>query len=85
MLKQVMTSPLIVMPDTALVGQVLGQMYRRDIRNMPIVETSDQLAGLVAMSDVLQYARAFNIDEEVRRTWKEIRSFYDSQDNYTPG
>jgi len=84
-LKQVMTSPLILMPDTALVGQVLGEMYRRDIRNMPIVDASDRLAGLVAMSDVLQYARAFDIDEDVRRTWKEIRTFYDSQDNYTPG
>ncbi len=52
---------------------------------MPIVDASDRLAGLVSMSDVLQYARAFDIDEDVRRTWKEIRTFYDSQDNYTPG
>ncbi len=54
-------------------------MYHRDIRNMPIVGASDQLAGLVSMPDVLQYARAFDIDEEVRRTWKEIRNFYDRQ------
>jgi CBS domain-containing protein len=85
LLKQVMSSPLIAMPVTALVGQVLGEMYHRDIRNMPIIGASDQLAGLVSMPDVLQYARAFDIDEEVRRTWKEIRNFYDSQDNYTPG
>jgi len=85
LLKQVMTSPLIAMPVTALVGHVLGEMYRRDIRNMPIIGETDQLAGLVSMPDVLQYARAFDIDEEVRRTWKDIRNFYDSQDNYTPG
>ena len=84
-LKEVMTAPLITMPSTTLVGQVLDQMYRRDIRNMPITDASDQLTGLVSMSDVLQYARAFDIDEEVRRTWREIRNFYDSQDDYTPG
>lgn len=83
--KAVMTSPLVTMPITAPVGQVLEQMYRRDIRNMPIIGEWDQLAGLVSMQDVLQYARAFDIDEEVRRTWKEIRNFYDSQDDYTPG
>ena len=52
---------------------------------MPIVGDWDQLAGLVSMPDVLQYARAFDIDEEVRRTWKGIRNFYDSQYDYTPG
>ena len=85
LLKEVMTSPLITMPFTAPVGQVLDQMYHRDIRNMPIIGEWDQLAGIVSMPDVLQYARAFDIDEEVRRTWREIRNFYDSQDNYTPG
>jgi CBS domain-containing protein len=84
-LKEVMTSPLITMPITALVGEVLEQMSRRDIRNMPIIGEWDQLAGLVSMPDVLQYARAFDIDEEVRRTWKGIQNFYDSQYDYTPG
>ena len=62
MLKQVMTSPLIAMPVTALVEQVLGEMYRRDIRNMPIIGETDQLVSLVSMPDVLQYARAFASD-----------------------
>jgi predicted transcriptional regulator len=60
-------------------------MYRRDIRNMPILGEWDQLVGLVSMQDVLQFARAFDIDEEVRRTWKEILNFYDSQYDFTPG
>lgn len=84
-LKDVMTSPLIAMPVTAAVGEVLDQMYRRDIRNMPILGEWEQLVGLVSMQDVLQYARAFDIDEEVRRTWKEILNFYDSQYDFTPG
>jgi CBS domain-containing protein len=85
LLKAVMTSPLITMPVTAPVGDVLNQMYHRDIRNMPIIGERDLLVGLISMPDVLQYARAFDIDEEVRRTWREIRNFYDSQDDYTPG
>lgn len=85
LLREAMSAPLVTMPITALIGDVLDEMYRRDVRNMPIIGERDQLAGLVSMPDVLQYARAFDIDEEVRRTWKEIRNFYDSQDEYTPG
>ena len=33
---QVMTAPIITMPRTTLVGDVLAEMYRRDIRNMPV-------------------------------------------------
>ena len=33
-----MTAPLIAMPRTTLVGDVLAEMYRRDIRNMPVEE-----------------------------------------------
>jgi len=83
--KNVMTSPLATMPTTALVGEVLAEMYRRDIRNMPVVGEGGELSGLVSMADVLQYARAFNIEESVRKTWREIQNFYDSEDQYTPG
>jgi len=40
---------------------------------------------MVSMPDVLQYARAFDIDEQVRQTWKEVQDYYDSEDQYTPG
>jgi signal-transduction protein with cAMP-binding, CBS, and nucleotidyltransferase domain len=83
--KNVMTSPLATMPTTALVGEVLAEMYRRDIRNMPVVGEGGELSGLVSMADVLQYARAFNIQESVRKTWREIQNFYDSDDQFTPG
>ena len=84
-IKDVMTSPLATMAATALVGEVLAEMYRRDIRNMPVIGERGELCGLVSMADVLQYARAFNIEESVRKTWKEIQNFYDSEDQYTPG
>jgi signal-transduction protein with cAMP-binding, CBS, and nucleotidyltransferase domain len=83
--KQVMTSPLVTMAKTALIGEALTEMYRRDIRNMPVIEPVGELIGIVSMPDILQYAAAFNIDEKVRQTWKEVEEYYDSGDQYTPG
>ena len=81
----VMTTPLLAMPRSALIGDVLAEMYRRDIRNMPVKGDSGELVGLIAMPEVLQYAKAFNIDEQVRRTWAEVAAELDSDDQYTPG
>lgn len=83
--KQVMTAPLIAMPRATLVGDVLAEMYRRDIRNMPIEDKPNQLLGLIAMPEILQYAQAFNIDEQVRRSWQEVAQALDTDDQYTPG
>jgi signal-transduction protein with cAMP-binding, CBS, and nucleotidyltransferase domain len=83
--KQVMTAPLIAMPRTTLVGEVLAEMYRRDIRNMPVQDAPNQLLGLIAMPEILQYAQAFNIDEQVRRSWQEVAQALDTDDQYTPG
>ncbi|MBI1996982.1 MAG: CBS domain-containing protein [Deltaproteobacteria bacterium] len=80
-----MTTPLVTMAHTALVGDVLAEMYRRDIRNMPVSGESGELMGIVSMPDILQYAQAFDIDEKVRQTWKEVQEFYDSEDYFTPG
>jgi signal-transduction protein with cAMP-binding, CBS, and nucleotidyltransferase domain len=83
--RQVMTTPLIAMPRATLVGDVLAEMYRRDIRNMPVEEAPNQLLGLIAMPEILQYAQAFNIDEQVRRSWQEVAQALDTDDQYTPG
>lgn len=83
--KQVMTAPLLTMPRSALIGDVLAEMYRHDIRNMPVVGDQGELLGLIAMPEILQYARAFNIDEQVRRSWREVAAELDSDDQYTPG
>lgn len=83
--KQVMTAPIILLPETTLIGDVLAEMYRRDIRNMAVSDSSDRLVGLVSMPEILQYAQAFNIDEQVRRSWKEVADLLDSEDQYTPG
>jgi hypothetical protein len=47
--------------------------------------SAGEIVGLVSMPDILQYAQAFDIDEQVRRTWKEVAEFRDSEDQYTPG
>ncbi len=83
--KEVMTSPLVTMARTALIGEVLSEMYRRDIRNMPITNERHELIGIMSMFDTLQYAKAFNIDETVRKSWKEVQEYLDSEDQYTPG
>jgi predicted transcriptional regulator len=83
--RQVMTAPLISLPQSTHIGEVLAEMYRRDIRNMPIKGDGDDLLGIVSMPDVLRYAKAFNIDENVRRSWQEVADFWQSQDQYTPG
>jgi signal-transduction protein with cAMP-binding, CBS, and nucleotidyltransferase domain len=84
-IKQVMTAPVITMPRSALVGDVLVEMARRDIRNMPVSGDSGEITGIVSMPEILQYARAFNVDEQVRRTWKEVAEYLDTEDQYTPG
>ena len=84
-IREVMTSPLITMTSTNLLHDVLAEMYRRDIRNMPVKSEKGDLIGIVSMADILQYARAFDIDEKVRQTWKEVKEYYDSEDQYTPG
>ena len=83
--REVMTAPLISMPGTTHIGEVLAEMYRRDIRNMPVKGDREDLLGIVSMPDVLRYARAFNIDENVRQSWKEVANFWQSEDHYTPG
>jgi signal-transduction protein with cAMP-binding, CBS, and nucleotidyltransferase domain len=82
---QVMTAPLVSLARNALVGDVLAEMSRRDIRNMPVRDEANQIVGLITMPGILQYAQAFNIDEQVRRSWQEVAKALDNDDQYTPG
>jgi signal-transduction protein with cAMP-binding, CBS, and nucleotidyltransferase domain len=84
-IEKLMTSPLITMARTDLIRDVLAEMYRRDIRNMPVSGDPGELIGIVSMPDILQYAQALDIDEKVRQNWKEVEEYYNSEDQYTPG
>jgi CBS domain-containing protein len=85
LIQEVMTPDLVTAPHSALVGEVLAEMYKHDFRNMPIVGDRGELIGIVSMADVLKYAKGLDIDESVRRAWKEIEEFWDSEQHYTPG
>ncbi len=84
-LKSVMTTNLDTLPTTALVGEVLKEMRNRRFRHMVILDEKGKLAGVVSMRDVLKYAKALDVDETVRSTWKEIEEFWESDEHYTPG
>jgi signal-transduction protein with cAMP-binding, CBS, and nucleotidyltransferase domain len=84
-IKEAMTSPVVVLPHTTLVGDALAEMYRRDIRNLPVSGENGALMGILSMPDILRYARAFDVDEQVRRTWKEVAEYLDNDSQYTPG
>ncbi|HTM09498.1 MAG TPA: CBS domain-containing protein [Verrucomicrobiae bacterium] len=83
-LHSVMTTNLVTLPTTVPVSQVLTEMRNRRFRHMVIVDQG-KLAGMVSMRDVLKYAKALDVDESVRSTWKEIEEFWESDEHYTPG
>ncbi|HEY3306563.1 MAG TPA: CBS domain-containing protein [Candidatus Binatia bacterium] len=83
--QKVMTTNLVTLPETALIGQVLEEMHKRRFRHMVILGAGNQLVGIVSMRDVLKYAKALDVDENVRSTWKEIEEFWESDEHYTPG
>jgi CBS domain-containing protein len=84
-LEQVMTTKLVTLPVSAPVSQVLKEMRNRRFRHMVILDQHGKLAGIVSMRDVLKYAKALDVDETVRSTWKEIEEFWESDEHYTPG
>ena len=84
-IQEVMTANFVTVAHTALIGEALTEMYQRGFRNMPIRGERGQLVGIVSMGDVLKYAKALDVDESVRKSWKEIEEFWDSEEHYTPG
>ncbi|MGH7771110.1 MAG: CBS domain-containing protein [Candidatus Binatia bacterium] len=84
-IREVMTANLVTASHSALIGEVLAEMYKHDFRNMPILGDGEKLVGIVSMGDILKYAKALDVDESVRMAWKEIEEFWDSEQHYTPG
>lgn len=84
-IKQVMTADPVFMGRSALIGEVLAEMYQREFRHMPIRDDHGKLSGVVSLYEVMKYARALDVDEGVRRAWQEIKEYWDSEEQYTPG
>ncbi len=82
---EVMTPDLLVMTGSSPVQEVLAQMRDNGFRHMPVAGDDGEVVGIVSVGDVLQYAKALDIDDVVRRAWKEIEEFWESEENYTPG
>ena len=82
---EVMTADPLVVPGSAPVKEVLATMRENGFRHLPVAGDGGDLAGIVSMADVLQYAKALDIDDAVRKAWKEIEEFWESEENYTPG
>lgn len=82
---QVMTPDPLVMAPASPVQEVLAKMRDNGFRHMPVAGDGGELTGIVTMGDVLQYAKALDIDDVVRKAWKEIEEFWESDQNYTPG
>lgn len=82
---KVMTRNPLMMPRSALVSEVLSRMYERNFRHMPILDEEGALIGMVTMADILKYAKGLDVDESVRKTWKEIEEFWKAEEQYTPG
>lgn len=84
-IKKVMTTALVTMPHWTSVSEVLGEMYQKGFRHMPIPGDRGGLVGTVCMRNVFRYAGALDVDAKVRKTWREIEEFWNSLDQYTPG
>ncbi len=82
---EVMTPDPVVTSGSTPVQDVLATMRDNGFRHMPVAGDGDELAGIVSVGDVLQYAQALDIDDVVRKAWKEIEEFWESEENYTPG
>ena len=82
---EVMTPDPLVAGGSTPVQEVLSTMRDNGFRHMPVAGDGEELAGIVSVGDVLQYAQALDIDDVVHKAWKEIEEFWESEENYTPG
>jgi signal-transduction protein with cAMP-binding, CBS, and nucleotidyltransferase domain len=83
--EEVMTASPVMMSHSTLVSEALSKMYEGNFRHLPINDEKGDLIGMLTMADVLKYAKVLDVDETVRRTWKEIQEFWESEQQYTPG
>ena len=82
---EVMTPDPLLAGGSTPVQEVLSTMRDNGFRHMPVAGDGEELAGIVSVGDVLQYAQALDIDDVVHKAWKEIEEFWESEENYTPG
>jgi CBS domain-containing protein len=83
--EKVMTANPVILSYSDPVSEALSKIYDGNFRHMPVRGVEGNLVGMVTMADVLKYAKVLDVDGNVRRTWKEIQEFWESEEQYTPG
>ncbi len=83
--EEVMTANPIFVSHSDLVSEALSKMYDGNFRHMPVRGEKGDLVGMVTMAGVLKYAKVLDVDGTVRKAWKEIKEFWESEEHYTPG
>jgi len=83
--KAVMTANPVILSASESVNSALSKMRDGNFRHLPIRNEKGDIAGVVTMSGVLKYAKVLDMDGTVRRTWREIKEFWEAEDQYTPG
>ena len=83
--KDVMTANPVILSTSESVNSALSKMCEGNFRHLPIRNEKGNVAGIVTMAGVLKYAKVLDVDGTVRRTWKEIKEFWDGEEQYTPG
>jgi len=83
--KEVMMANPIVLSASESVNSALSKMRDGNFRHLPIRNEKGDVAGMVTMAGVLKYAKVLNVEGTVRRTWREIKEFWEAEDQYTPG
>jgi len=83
--KEVMTANPIILSASESVNSALSKMREGNFRHLPIRNEKGDVAGMVTMAGVLKYAKVLDMDGTVRRTWREIKEFWEAEDQYTPG
>jgi CBS domain-containing protein len=67
--KQIMSTPLIVIGPDESVWMVVDLMYTRGIRKLPIVE-DDKVIGIITATDLVNHL-AISTDEDIRKMYHE--------------
>jgi CBS domain-containing protein len=83
--EKVMTTSPVIVPRSAPVSEVFARMYEGNFRHMPVRGEKGNIIGIVTMANVLGYAKVLDVDGTVRKAWKEIKEFWESEHQYTPG
>lgn len=66
-----MTTPVVTVPTTATLDDVLRTMEQYQVRRVPVVDEGGHCAGIIAQADVARGGRKQDVGELVRKVSRE--------------